>query len=74
MPNKKKTIKVLNFRHPIFDKYNINVLDKINSVQGYKNTYYTGAWLGYGFHEDGARSGANLANILNKEKKIYGSL
>ena len=74
MPSKKKTIKVLNFRHPIFDKYNINVLDKINSVQGYKNTYYTGAWLGYGFHEDGARSGANLANILNKEIKIYGSL
>ena len=74
MPNKKKTIKVLNFRHPIFNKYSLNVLDNINSVQGYKNTYYTGAWLGYGFHEDGARSGANIANLLNKEKKIYGSL
>ena len=67
MPHKDKTIKVLNFRHPIFDKYNFNVLEKINSVQGFKNTFYTGAWLGYGFHEDGAKSATNVVKILDRK-------
>ena len=67
MPNKSKTIKVLNLRHPLFDKYNLNILDEINSIQGYKNTYYTGAWLGYGFHEDGARSATDVFGIINRE-------
>ena len=73
MPDKKKIIKILNFKHPVFDKHNLNILDEINSIQGYKNTYYTGAWLGYGFHEDGARSATHVVSILDKKLKTYGS-
>ena len=31
-------------------------------------TYYTGAWMGYGFHEDGLKASIDLENLINLEK------
>ena len=28
-------------------------------------TYYTGAWLGYGFHEDGINSSKNIYKLIS---------
>ena len=33
-------------------------------------TYYIGAWMGYGFHEDGLKASINLVNLINLEKMI----
>jgi predicted NAD/FAD-binding protein len=30
-------------------------------LQGKQNTYFCGAWTGYGFHEDGLKSGLDVA-------------
>ena len=62
----KNVIKKLSFRHPILDKNFIKAQDKISSIQGENNTYFTGAWLGYGFHEDGVMS----ASIIAKKLKL----
>ena len=37
---------------------------KIKSIQGKQNTYFCGAYIGYGFHEDGIQSSIYVANLL----------
>ena len=52
------------YQHPIFDKETFIAQKKIDEVQGKGGVWYAGAWLGYGFHEDGLTSGLRVANAL----------
>ena len=65
LPSKHEIIKKLSFRHPVLDKNYLKAQNEINSIQGKNNTYFTGAWLGYGFHEDGVKSSSIIAKKLN---------
>ena len=60
VPKKDKIIQKLTFRHPIFTKESEAVKTKVDSIQGKNNSYFIGAWRGYGFHEDGVLSANNL--------------
>jgi predicted NAD/FAD-binding protein len=53
-----------NFRHPIFDARAIDAQSKIETVQGNRNTWFCGAYLRHGFHEDGLASAVNVAARL----------
>ena len=33
----------------------------MQDIQGKNNIFYVGAWLGYGFHEDGISSAVKIA-------------
>jgi len=62
MPPKENSIfKVIEYEHPIFDIKAINSKKLLKNIQGYRNTWYCGAWSGNGFHEDGITSSVNLA-------------
>ena len=52
------------YAHPVFDMAAIKAQASIPALQGQQNTYFCGAWTGYGFHEDGLKSGLAAAEQL----------
>ena len=64
-PDVKKTYKVIEYAHPNFDFKTFEKQKEIDNIQGKLNTWFCGAYLGYGFHEDGISSSLKVA------KKIY---
>jgi predicted NAD/FAD-binding protein len=55
------------YAHPVFDLAAIKAQSQLPLLQGQQNTYFCGAWAGYGFHEDGLKSGLAAANALLKQ-------
>jgi predicted NAD/FAD-binding protein len=52
------------FDHPLFDANALAAQSRLFMIQGMRRTWYSGAWTGHGFHEDGLRSGLNVALAL----------
>jgi predicted NAD/FAD-binding protein len=52
------------YAHPVFDLEAIRAQGQVDSLQGQQHTYFCGAWTGYGFHEDGLKSGLQVARQL----------
>jgi predicted NAD/FAD-binding protein len=55
------------YAHPVFDGAAIAAQGRIATLQGQRNTWYAGAWTGYGFHEDGLKSGLAVAAALGQK-------
>jgi uncharacterized protein len=49
------------YNHPVFDQVAVKAQRQVAWLQGQQNTFYCGAWMGYGFHEDGLTAGVNAA-------------
>jgi len=54
------------YAHPVFDLAAIEAQKRLPSLQGQQHTWYAGAWTGYGFHEDGLKSGLQVCRALLK--------
>jgi predicted NAD/FAD-binding protein len=52
------------YTHPVFDMAAIRAQKDLAALQGRQQTYFCGAWTGYGFHEDGLKSGLQVARLL----------
>ncbi len=52
------------YAHPVFDLGAIAAQKELPRLQGRQRTWYAGAWTGYGFHEDGLKSGLGVAQQL----------
>jgi predicted NAD/FAD-binding protein len=55
---------VFDYAHPVFDLAAIEAQAQVPALQGQQHTYFCGAWTGYGFHEDGLKSGLDVAARL----------
>ncbi len=50
--------------HPRYNTAAFAAQKRIDEIQGQRHTWFCGAWTGYGFHEDGLRSGLAVAEAL----------
>ena len=68
-PKKDKIFKVINYEHPLYTFETFRKQKKIDAIQGKSNIWFCGAYLGYGFHEDGISSSMNIARRIYKLEK-----
>jgi predicted NAD/FAD-binding protein len=50
--------------HPQYNAAAFDAQKRLPEIQGARHTWFCGAWTGYGFHEDGLRSGLAVAEAL----------
>ena len=58
------------YDHPVFDLPAIRAQSRVPGMQGQQHTWFAGAWTGYGFHEDGLKSGLQAARALIDAKGL----
>lgn len=52
------------FRHPVYDLGALAAQEKIRAMNGARNTWFCGAWMKNGFHEDGFASAVDVVAAL----------
>ncbi len=63
-PASERVLGEFDYEHPIFDDRAIAAQRRLDAVQGRRGVWFAGAWTGYGFHEDGLKSGLAVAAAL----------
>ncbi len=59
-----KVIGEYDYAHPVFDLQALAAQSRVAALQGRHGRYFAGAWMGYGFHEDGLKAGLAAADKL----------
>ena len=65
--NKSKVIKKITYHHPLFTVNSVKAQTDKDNICGKNNTYYCGAYWGYGFHEDGVKSALDVCKKFGLE-------
>lgn len=60
----------LEFEHPVYTEGVTHGQQTLRGLNGKRRTYYAGAYLGYGFHEDGARSGWEVSQLIARWQAV----
>lgn len=66
-PREAHRLQVIEYAHPLLDEAAYAAQRRLPEIQGVDGLYFCGAWAGYGFHEDGLKSGMDVAQRLGAE-------
>jgi predicted NAD/FAD-binding protein len=58
------------YAHPVFDLGAIQAQTQVPGLQGQQRTHFCGAWMGYGFHEDGLKAGMAAAASVRQALEV----
>lgn len=54
------------YQHPVFTPQAIRAQQRWDEINGTRRTWFCGAWWGWGFHEDGARSAQRVIDAMQQ--------
>jgi predicted NAD/FAD-binding protein len=57
------------FSHPVYDSAALKAQDTIRNFNGTNRTWFCGAWMRNGFHEDGFASAVDVARAMEERAK-----
>jgi len=61
-----KIIQKIDYEHPVFNLESMSAQEKWQEINGTQRTWYAGAYWGFGFHEDGVKSGLRVVEEINR--------
>lgn len=70
-PDVKSVLGEFDYTHPIFDPSAMKAQQEIWQIQGTQRTWFCGAYMGAGFHEDGIQAGLAVAERLGYLKRPW---
>lgn len=59
---------VATFRHPVYDRAALAAQSGLQRLNGQRHTWFAGAWMKNGFHEDGFASAVDVATALAERR------
>src|SRR5690606_19087001 len=65
-PDPATVIDQFHYDHPVFDLAAMAAQRRVPALQGERNTWFCGAWTGYGFHEDGLQSAWRVVDHIDR--------
>lgn len=60
-----KILRRITYHHPLYTSQSVAAQHRWHEISGQRRTHYCGAYWGYGFHEDGVRSGLAVAGQID---------
>ncbi|HEY5309846.1 MAG TPA: FAD-dependent oxidoreductase [Casimicrobiaceae bacterium] len=63
-PDRAQVLQEFEYSHPLLDGNALAAQGALEQLQGQRHTWYAGAWLGCGFHEDGLASAHAVAQAI----------
>jgi hypothetical protein len=61
-----KILQRRNHHHPVYTPASLSAQKRRDEINGLNNTWYAGAYWGWGFHEDGALSAQEVIDLLSE--------
>jgi predicted NAD/FAD-binding protein len=63
-----KILRRMSYRHPVHTRQSVVAQSRGAQIQGQRGTWFAGAYWGWGFHEDGLRSAAQVCTALEARR------
>ncbi len=64
-----RVLRRIAYEHPLYGADSLAAQQRLRALNGERRTFYCGAYLGYGFHEDGVKAGLDVVRALQSTRQ-----